>query len=78
MTAVNCILFFGKLYLAIVHDFLEKFSKIRPQRNRSVVYKKLRILYFEDGNDFSDFKFVRENAFSRDRLMISTKGAEIR
>ena len=40
--------------------FFEKFGKIRQQRNRSVVYNKVRILCFEDGNNFSDFKFVRE------------------
>ena len=54
---------FVKFYQAIVYDFFEKFGKIRQQRNRSVVYKKVRILCFEDGNNFSDFKFVRENAF---------------
>ena len=40
-----------------------KIGKIRQQRNRSAVYKKVRILCFEDGNNFRDFKFVRENAF---------------
>ena len=27
--------------------------------------KKARILCFEDGNNFSDFKFVRDDAFSQ-------------
>ena len=38
---------------------LEKLDNIEM----SVVYKKVWILCFEDGNNCGDFKFVRENAF---------------
>ena len=47
--------------------FSKNLGKIRQQRNlfcsyRSVVYKEARILCFEDGNNFSDVKSVRENS----------------
>ena len=41
--------------------FSENLEKFKQQRNRSLVDKKAGILCFEDGNNFSDFKIVREN-----------------
>ena len=43
--------------------FSKNLEKFKQQRNRSIVDKKAGILCFEDGNDFSDFKIVRENTF---------------
>ena len=48
---------FGKFYEVIVYYFLKK-KKIGKIRN-----KEARVLCFVDGNNFSDFKFVQENAF---------------
>ena len=39
------------------------FSKNLEKFKQQIVDKKAGILCFEDGNDFSDFKIVRENTF---------------
>ena len=78
VTAVKYIVFFGKFYWAIVHDVFEKFGKIRQQSNRSVVFKKLRILCFEDGNILAILSLSGKMPFSRDRLKVSANGADIR
>ena len=71
-------MFFGKFYWAIVYDVFEKFGKIRQQSNRSVVFKKLRILCFEDGNILAILSLSGKMPFSRDRLIVSANGADIR
>ena len=62
----------------IVYDFFKKFGKIRQQRNRSVVSKKLGSSASKMGIIFAIVSLFGKMPFSRDRLVISAKGAEIR
>ena len=58
--------------------FYEKFGKIRQQRNRSVVSKKLGSSASKMRIIFAILSLSGKTPFSRDRLVISAKGAEIR
>ena len=58
--------------------FYKKFGKIRQQRNRSVVSKKLGSSASKMGIIFEILSLSGKMPFSRDRLVISVKGAEIR
>ena len=58
--------------------FSKKFGKIRQQRNRSVVSKKLGSSALKMGIIFAILSLSGKIPFSRDGLIIPAKGAEMR
>ena len=58
--------------------FSKKFGEIRQQKNRSVVSKKQGSSASKMGIIFETLSLFGKIPFSRDRLIISAKGAEIR